>query len=452
MTEITLSHKFEPRRYQLPFLRAWDNENKRRFVLVWHRRSGKDKTCIGVLPKKMFEKVAAYYYFAPTYSQGKKIFWDGMDRDGMRFIEHFPKEIIKKMNDSEQKIELVNGSFVQVIGTDNTDRIVGTNPYGCIFTEFSLQQRKAWDLIRPILAENGGWAVFVFTPRGMNHAWEILQTAQANPDKWFWEILTVDDTGVLPKDVIEEEKSQMPKDLFEQEYYCRFIEGAGQFFKGVDDCTKVLNSQGEWVEWTGNLTPNPRAKYTMGADWAKFNDFTVLTPFDLTTFRVGRQDRFNQIDYNLQKAKAEAMYLRYNKSKLTMDSTGVGEPIYDDLTQRMQNIVPYHFTEASRKDLLTNLQILIEQRKITIPNDPVLISELKSFRYELTDTGKVRIAVPENQHDDCVMSLALAVWDIPSNPIPLSNSLSQEERKLMKEFDAHRGKAPTAFIQKRFQI
>lgn len=409
--EVTLPHRFAPRAYQLPFLSAWDS-GKKRFVIVWHRRSGKDKTAFATLPKKMFERVGAYFYFAPTYTQGKKIIWDGMDRDGFKFTDHVPREIVKSRNETEMKIELINGSYLQVIGTDKIDSIVGTNPVGCIFTEYSLQDPRAWDLIRPILAENGGWAVFIFTPRGMNHGWKVLQQAQANPDTWFWQILTVDDTGVISPDVVEQERREMPHELFEQEYYCKFIEGAGSFFKRVDD--NVLDAP---IELTH--------KFQLGVDLAKYQDWTVITPFDLETFNVLPQIRFSQVDWNLQKARIEAEARKY-KAKVLIDSTGVGDPITEDLTRAGLDIEPFKFTETSRRQLLDHLSLLLAQDRIKIPNDTGLTGELKSMRFSLTEQGKIKVQVPEGLTDDRIMSLGLAVWNQFTPQKPIINDIQED--------------------------
>lgn len=196
-------------------------------MVVWHRRAGKDKTLLNLTIKKMLERVGSYYYFFPTYAQGKKILWDGADRNGFKFLDHFPKELLDgKPNDSELKVKLKNGSLFQIIGTDNYDSIVGTNPVGCVFSEYSLQNPNAWDFIRPILAENGGWAVFNFTPRGKNHGYDIYNQAQTNG--WFVQLLTADDTGVIPKEVLEQERKEIIEKngddaLFQQEYYCSFV-------------------------------------------------------------------------------------------------------------------------------------------------------------------------------------------------------------------------------------
>ena len=124
----------------------------------------------------------------PTYSQAKKVVWLGADRDGMKFLDHFPRQIIKNVNQSDMIIELINGSILQLVGADNIDRIVGTNPIGIVFSEFPLMKKDVWDFIFPILNENGGWAVFVMTPRGTNHAYDLMQVVKNDP-KWFVEVL-----------------------------------------------------------------------------------------------------------------------------------------------------------------------------------------------------------------------------------------------------------------------
>lgn len=161
----------------------------------------------------------------------------------------------------------------------------------------------------------------------------------------------------------------------------------------------------------------------MGVDLAKYQDYTVLTLIDLNTFQILKQDRFNQIDWNLQKAKIEGMYYKFGKPLIYMDSTGLGDPIFDDLVKRNLNIKSYKFTEQSRRDLLVNLELKLEQDKIKIPDTETLKAELQSFRYELSDSGKIKIVVPDGLHDDCVFSLALACWELPTNPIPMSGSV-----------------------------
>lgn len=216
---------FKPRHYQIPFLKAMDDGCKRA-VLVWHRRAGKEVTCWNWLIKQAYwHRVGTYVYFFPTSRLGRRILWDGSDKDGRKFIDSVPRSIIDgEPNSVEMKIKLKNGSIIQIVGTDTIVN-VGINPIGCVFSEFSLQDDKAWNLIRPILRENGGWAVFNFTPRGKNHAYDLYLMAKSNPD-WFCQKISIRDTGVLNNEDMETERREgMSEQLIQQEYYCSFDQG-----------------------------------------------------------------------------------------------------------------------------------------------------------------------------------------------------------------------------------
>lgn len=194
--------------------------------MVRHRRAWKDKACFNIIVKKAMEDVWIYYYVFPTYSQWKKAAWDWIDKDWWKTINHIPNEIIKKKNDTEMKVELINWSIIQIIWSDNVDSIVWTNPIWIVFSEYSLQSPAVWDFLRPILAENGWWAIFNFTPRWDNHAKELLDMAKENPD-WMVSIQTVDDTQAISKEVLESEKKEIilkngSDAIFQQEYYCSF--------------------------------------------------------------------------------------------------------------------------------------------------------------------------------------------------------------------------------------
>lgn len=168
------------------------------------------------------DRVGTYFYIFPTYTQAKKVLWDGRDRQGFPFMSHFPDELVAKKNETELRVELRNGSSVQLIGSDNIDSVLGTNPVGCVFSEFALQDPKGWDYMRPILRENGGWAIFDYTPRGKNHGYSLYQMARDNPE-WYAEILTVDDTKAISHEEIDADRREgMSEELIQQEYYCSF--------------------------------------------------------------------------------------------------------------------------------------------------------------------------------------------------------------------------------------
>ena len=253
-TTINLPHNFKPRPYQIPVLRALDGGAKR-VVAVWHRRAGKEKTFINYTAMAAAcDRVGTYFYLFPTYTQAKKAVWDGRDRDGFPFIGHFPPEIVAKKNEQELKITLTNGSIFQLVGSDNIDAVMSTNPIGCVFAEYALQDPRAWDYVRPILRENGGWAIFDFTPRGKNHGYQIYDMGKklmdAGDPAWFVQRLTVNDTGVLSQaDIDAERREGMDEEMIQQEYFCSF-EGAQQ---GSYYGRQLSDAEGE-----GRITRVPR--------------------------------------------------------------------------------------------------------------------------------------------------------------------------------------------------
>jgi hypothetical protein len=169
-----------------------------------------------------------------------------MTNDGMKFTDYAPEAIVKARNIDVMKVELTNGSIVQLVGTDDYDRIRGTNPRGCVFSEFAFHNPQAWEVIKPILKVNGGWAVFNTTPNGKNFAYDMYKMAKEQPE-WFCEKLTITDTGVLTAKDMEEEKAEgMPEDMIAQEYYCEFSVGAlgayyASFLTDADKEVRICN-------------------------------------------------------------------------------------------------------------------------------------------------------------------------------------------------------------------
>ena len=252
-TKVVQIPSFSPRSYQLPFFKAMDRGIKRA-VLVFHRRAGKEVMCWNYMIREAAcSRVGTYCYFFPTSRLGRRILWDGANKEGKRFIDYIPQEIIKgQPNSVEMKIELVNGSVIQIMGTDQIIN-VGINPVGCVFSEFSLQDPRSWDFIRPILRENDGWAVFNFTPRGKNHAYDLYMMAKDNPE-WFCQRLTIEDTGVLSKEDMDAERREgMSEHLIQQEYYTNFDQGIeGAYY------AKLLN-EAEKEERIGKVPHDPHA-------------------------------------------------------------------------------------------------------------------------------------------------------------------------------------------------
>jgi len=234
--QITIPYNWEPRDYQKALWKALTIDNFNRAIYVWHRRAGKDLFGLNLIIFSAITKTAGtYWHIFPTYNQGKKAIWSESDITGRKYLDYIPKEIIKSINQQEMKIEFINGSVYQIVGSDNVDALRGAGIKGAVFSEYAEQRPTAWEVIQPMLMATNGWALFNFTPKGHNHAYELWEMAKKN-DNWFSQLLTVEDTKqqVFTNEQIEQIKQEFIQrgktlDLFNQEYYCSFnnaIEGA----------------------------------------------------------------------------------------------------------------------------------------------------------------------------------------------------------------------------------
>lgn len=228
MPSISIPNEWRPRPHQLGLFKAYDAGTKR-FCVVWHRRAGKDSTVLNLSAKAMLERVGTYWHLFPYQTQARKAIWNGIDSQGRKILDQvFPHEIRRRTSSQEMLIELVNGSTWQLAGSDNYDSLVGSNPVGVVFSEWSLCDPNAWAYIRPILAENDGWASFIYTPRGKNHGYSLYNMARKSDD-WYCENLTVNDTRredgspVITHEIIDQERAEgMEEALIQQEFYGSF--------------------------------------------------------------------------------------------------------------------------------------------------------------------------------------------------------------------------------------
>lgn len=216
--------------YQRPFHEYLVGGGKRAIEIA-HRRWGKDEIALGVTCELAHKRVGSYWHCLPEYAQARKALWTAVNpHTGRRRIdEAFPPEIRESTNEQEMFIRMRCGSTWQLVGSDRYNSLVGAGVAGVVFSEWALANPSAWAYIRPMLEENDGWAAFITTPRGRNHAKAMFDMARANP-RWFAEISTVHDTGALSPEQIDESLREyvaiygedLGRAQFEQEYECSF--------------------------------------------------------------------------------------------------------------------------------------------------------------------------------------------------------------------------------------
>lgn len=234
--EIELPFNFSFRDYQLDLQHAFYDmlEGKpgavKRFYYIWHRRCGKDLTALHLTCVATQHRVGTYWHLLPQQEQVRKAIWEGMTKDGRRFLDVFPGalnpdmpgSIVESVNNSEMKIKFKNGSVWYAMGSDGYQNRLGTNPVGVTFSEYAYSDPLAWQAIEPILIENEGWAIKETTPEGENHAKIEWDAAQKSP-RWWTQMLTILDTNIISEERIDELREDgTDEDTIQKYYYCSF--------------------------------------------------------------------------------------------------------------------------------------------------------------------------------------------------------------------------------------
>ena len=211
--------------------KIWDTliskDIKRSFILM-HRRAGKDVFCMQYLIQEAIDVPGNYWYILPQQNQVRRAIWEGITKDGVKYLSFIPEQVIEKISDMEMKVYLKNGSIISFIGGDRYDSLVGAGIRGAVISEYALQRPNLYDLaIEPMLRETKGWVLFNTTPRGNNHAKEMYEflTKEMQEGKSAYTCkLTINDTGgiVTEEDLDEERRRGKPEELIQQEYYCSF--------------------------------------------------------------------------------------------------------------------------------------------------------------------------------------------------------------------------------------
>jgi len=369
-------------------------------MITWHRRARKTTLTVNKLvleacqsPKRVFA------YIAPTYKQAKSIVW----RDPRMLKQYCPREVLKKdPNETELYCQFFNDAILQVLGADDPDSIRGKDFAGVVLDEFALMKPEIWtEILRPVLAANGGWAWFTFTPKGRNHAYKLWRDSESWPD-WSRHFLSAETSGIIPLEELEQARREMSEALYRQEFLCEFLEGEGTVFRRVTDCVF-----GDFRD------PEEGHQYIVGCDVARTHDFTVIFVLDVTVrpVHVVHFQRFNQIDWGFQKEKIRSVCKKYNDAFLWLDSTGVGDGIEHDLRKAGVRVWGYKFTNQTKKELVEFAVIAIEQKLVTYPHIEQFIKETQDFTYELLPGGSIRYGAPEGESyfDDCVIAFGLAL-------------------------------------------
>lgn len=292
MTTVTLPHDWRPRAYQRA-LWTYLERGGTRAVGVWHRRAGKDELCLHWAAVSAFRRIGTYWHMLPQAAQARKAIWDAVNpHTGRRRIDDaFPAALRATTREQEMLIRFKNGSTWQVVGSDNYNSLVGAPPVGVVFSEFALADPASWSYLRPILAENGGWAVFISTPRGRNHFASFYEGAARDPD-WFAQRLRASETGVFTPAALARELAEYRRDYGDEDGQARF----DQEFEVSFDAAIVGAYYGRPIQTAeaegriGNVGVDPRFPVHTAWDLG-MSDSTAIWFFQV----IGREIRL--VDY-----------------------------------------------------------------------------------------------------------------------------------------------------------
>ena len=206
---------YEPR----PLQEKIHNELRRYNVLVCHRRFGKTVLAVNHLIMTCCEKPnSRLAYIAPTYRQGKAVAYD--------YLKLYTDPLMKlggKRHETELKVDLWNGSRIQIFGADNPDSLRGLGFDGVVLDEFALMSPRTWtEIVRPAISDKLGYVIFIGTPMGHNHFWEVYDLAKRRGGDWYAELYRASESGVIPDEELEDARATMPEDQYEQEFEVSF--------------------------------------------------------------------------------------------------------------------------------------------------------------------------------------------------------------------------------------
>ncbi len=352
---------------------------------------------------------------APTYWHTQRQWSD--------FFNFCPPELIEKIHRAERHVILKGNRNIWFKSADNPDSLRSQGVKVLWVDEGAQISEEAWTLaLRPALMDQKGIAFFTGTPRGHNWYFRLWTRGQdpSQTDYKSWSFPSVTNPYLDPAEIASFARD-MPELAYRQEVLGQFLEDVGSVFRGVDRMVQ------------GNFQPfEQRKHYVMGADIAKLVDFTVLCVLDMDG-HLCAFDRFSKIDWVFQRKRIVELAQRYD-ARLLIDSSGVGDPVCDELYRENVRMDGYKFTPATKKDLIENLSIMIENGQLTIPQVPELINELKLYGYKTTSSGNIQYGAPEGYHDDCVVALALAAWQLKHAPTVTGIGVAVIKKKII-DFD-----------------
>lgn len=366
--------------------------------------------------KRSILQTGIYWWVEPTIPQSK-VHMRRMAQQYSKFIKP------NGYNKSDRSIELINGSVWYFKGADDPENLEGETLDGLVLDEAAKYPEEVWfQTLKPMLAVKQGWVDFIGKPRGNNYFKRLWNSAETDND-WTRIHYASNTSPFFSQTEYDEARANTPLDIFRQEYDAEFVDYSGTVFRNL-----------EYYPYWGELEPaNPGKKYYAGIDLARTHDFTVIVILDHRK-KICAFERFNNIPWSLQKEKIKKICSDYN-ANVVIDSTGLGDPIFDDLAMAGMKISGYKFTNQTKRVLIEQLIMDLENEELTMVRIPELINEMNNFEKEETSSGLIRYHGSQGVHDDGVIALSLANYNCIKK---IGSTVESEGNRTFKEVDEER--------------
>jgi len=313
------------------------------------RRFGKT-LCLAaeLLDRGGCERGGEYGWIAPTYNVADR---------GIEAFRTIAEGFVRVVGRMPTRVEFEGSAGpvrVWFLSADNADNIRGYGFQGLVIDEAASIPRDVWHFVlRPTIAQSLGWAVFVSTPKGRNWFYDLYTRGLDALEPGYASLAFPSNASpYFPESEWEDAKRTLPEDVFKQEYMAEFLEDSAGVFRNVDACLTPVRSE--------------KPRFVIGCDVAKHTDFTVLIAMDERTGDCHAMERFNHLDWPIQKDRILSFVRRY-RGRLILDATGIGDPIYDDLKRVYPDVEGFKLTQGSKTELIQRLIVAVEQRRVTWP-------------------------------------------------------------------------------------
>ena len=376
------------------------NSPAKRKVIAAGRRGGKTHGVAGIAVEALGYK-RRVLEAAPVLDQ-TEAFWEACKR---MLREPIAAGVARK-NETDRFIEM-GGGRIRCKTAHDADSLRGDSADLLILDEFSLMDESAWTEVgAPMLLDNNGDAVFIGTPRRHNHFYNLFQRAKGDETgRWAAFHFPSMDNPYLSKPALAEITSDMTQMAYRQEILAEFLEGEGAVFRNISACMHAPKTTPE--EHAGH-------RIVMGVDWAKSQDYTCLSVVCSTCKAEVEHDRFNTIDYVIQRGRLAALAMKWKVGEILAETNSIGTPNLemlrrDDSLSGVERILGFDTTAVSKPPLIENLVLAFERSECQWLPDPIWKAELEAYEMKTSaNTGRPTYSAPEGVHDDCVMSMALA--------------------------------------------